>query len=406
MYKKIGFRNQCLIALILGLLCGYYLPKNVVYYITPLGSAFLQLLKLIIVPLTFTTIVASFSKLGNIELIKKLGLSTLIWFVVTALIAATIGLSIGLIFHPGDNLQLASTFSGQVDTLQVPNLTKVFLNMVPGNLIAQISQGLVIPVIIFAIVFGIALTSIGDKAPVVQGFFNEFSQIMFKITRLIIRLSPIGIFALIAQVANSYGIQTLLPLVKFILCIYLGCILQILIYGILLAVFARKNPFKFFKRFWVVMITGFTTSSSLGTMPVTLEVLVDRIKVSKVVAGFVVPLGSTMKTDGCGAIYPALVCILTANMFHIHLEMVNYFIIIVTCAIATIGTAGVPGTASVMATVVLSSVGLPLQGLALVIGIDKIIDTMRTMTNVTGCGVCGVLVDYSYKKVMNQDLNE
>lgn len=146
------------------------------------------------------------------------------------------------------------------------------------------------------------------------------------------------------------------------------------------------------------MITAFTTSSSLGTLPVTLETLVDRVRISERVAGFVAPLGATMKMDGCGAIYPAIVCILTAQVFGIDLSVQQYFLIIVTAAIATIGTAGVPGTASIMATVVLASVGLPLQGLALVIGIDKIIDMMRTMTNVTGSGVCATIVDKTYQK--------
>jgi len=146
------------------------------------------------------------------------------------------------------------------------------------------------------------------------------------------------------------------------------------------------------------MITAFTTSSSLGTLPVTLETLVDRVRVKERVAGFVAPLGATMKMDGCGAIYPAIVCILTAQVFGIDLSVQQYLLIALTAAIATIGTAGVPGTASIMATVVLSSVGLPLQGLALVIGIDKIIDMMRTMTNVTGAGVCATIVDKTYKE--------
>ena len=146
------------------------------------------------------------------------------------------------------------------------------------------------------------------------------------------------------------------------------------------------------------MITAFTTSSSLGTLPVTMETLVDRVGVSQRVAGFVAPLSATMKMDGCGAIFPAIVCIMTATVFGIDLSVQQYIMIIITAAIATIGTAGVPGTASIMATVVLTSVGLPLEGLALVIGIDKIVDMMRTMTNVTGGGVCATIVDKTYRK--------
>jgi Na+/H+-dicarboxylate symporter len=190
----------------------------------------------------------------------------------------------------------------------------------------------------------------------------------------------------------------LYPLGKFIFAIYAACFLQLIAYMLLVIFVARKNPITFIREFWPAMIMAFTTSSSLGTLPVSLECLVDRVKIRERVAGFVAPLGATMKMDGCGAIYPAIVCVLTANILHIDLSMQQYILIILTSTIATIGTAGVPGTASIMATVVLTSVGLPLEGLALVIGIDKIVDMMRTLTNVTGSGVCALIVDKRYKE--------
>ena len=395
MFKKISFGNQCLLALVLGLVAGHFLPQNIVGFITPFGTAFLKLLKLIIIPLTFSTIVASFSKLENIAMVKKLGINTLLWFVVTALIAAGVGVLIGSIINPGLGLSLVSDIN-EYHQRDIPSLSSTFLDMLPGNLIGQIAEGKVIPVIIFAIFFGVALTSMHEKGETLKSFFHEFSEVMFKITRKIIRLSPIGIFALLTAVGSQYGVETILPLIKFIVAIYIACILQLLVYGVLVSAFGRKNPWVFFKQFWPAMITAFTTSSSLGTLPVTLETLVDRVKIKPQVAGFVAPLGATMKMDGCGAIYPAIVCILTANLLHIDLSMQQYILIIITSAIATIGTAGVPGTASIMATVVLVSVGLPLQGLALVIGIDKIVDMMRTMTNVTGSGAVSVIVNKKY----------
>jgi Na+/H+-dicarboxylate symporter len=220
---------------------------------------------------------------------------------------------------------------------------------------------------------------------------------MFKITRRVIRLSPYGIFALLVPVGAQYGLETLLPLSKFIIAIYSACIVQIIVYALLIALIAKRNPIKFFINFYPAMVTAFTTTSSLGTLPVTLDSLTKRVKISEKVASFVAPLGATMKMDGCGPIYPAIVCILTANIFGIDLSTYQYVLIIITAAVATIGTAGVPGTASIMATVVLSAVGLPLQGLALVIGIDKIIDMIRTMTNVTGSGVVATIVDSSIK---------
>lgn len=392
---KIGFGNKCLLALILGLVAGHYLPQQVVNFIVPFGDAFLQLLKLIIVPLTFSTIVASFSRLDDLAAVKTLGMKTLFWFMLTALIAALVGITVGKLIDPGAGLSIAQGAS-DYHARQLPTLSATFLDMIPGNLVGQIADGKVIPVIIFAIIFGVALTATGERGRTVRSFFDEFSLVMFKITRKIIRLSPYGIFALLVAVGNNYGLDMLLPLGKFIVAIYLACFIQLLIYGVLISVFARRNPIRFFKQFAPAMITGFTTSSSLGTLPVTLETLVDRVRVNKQVAGFVAPLGATMKMDGCGAIYPAIVCILTATVFGIHLSAYQYVLIALTAAVATIGTAGVPGTASIMATVVLASVGLPLQGLALVIGIDKIVDMMRTMTNVTGTGVCTTIINASY----------
>jgi Na+/H+-dicarboxylate symporter len=390
---RVGFGNQCLLALVLGLALGHFMSVDVLKVIIPFGSAFIKLLQLIIVPLTFSTIVASFSKLENITLVKKLGLNTLIWFMITAAIASIIGVTVGSLFSPGSGLILDPAIIAKYKPREIPNIADTFLNMLPGNLIQDIVMGRIIPVIIFAIFFGVALTSLHEQGRHVRAFFDEFSHVMFKITRVIIRLSPIGIFALVAPVGHDYGIVTLLPLAKFILAIYAACLLQLIVYALLVTFVAHKNPVTFFKQFWPAMITAFTTSSSLGTMPVTLETLVDRVGIKESVAGFVAPLGATMKMDGCGAIYPSIVCILTANLFNIDLSIIQYILIILTCTIATIGTAGVPGTASIMATVVLSSIGLPLEGLALVIGIDKIVDMMRTMTNVTGSGVCAVIVN-------------
>ncbi|MCC2625415.1 MAG: dicarboxylate/amino acid:cation symporter [Burkholderiales bacterium] len=391
--KRLGFGNQCLFALVLGLVLGHFMPIPALKAVIPFGSAFIKLLQLIIVPLTFSTIVASFSKLESIALVKKLGLNTLIWFMLTAAIASVIGVAVGSLFSPGSGLILDPAIIAKYKPREIPNIADTFLNMLPGNLIHDIAMGRIIPVIIFAIFFGIALTSLHDQGRHVRAFFDEFSHVMFKITRVIIRLSPIGIFALVAPVGHDYGIATLLPLAKFILAIYVACALQLIVYALLVTFVAHKNPITFFRQFWPAMITAFTTSSSLGTMPVTLETLVDRVKIKESVAGFVAPLGATMKMDGCGAIYPAVVCILTANLFNIDLSITQYILIIVTCTIATIGTAGVPGTASIMATVVLLSIGLPLEGLALVIGIDKVVDMMRTMTNVTGSGICALIID-------------
>lgn len=395
---KIGFGTQCLLALLLGALFGLWVPLQIVHGIAPFGDAFIQLLKMIILPLTFPLIVTSFAKIEDIAHIQKLGLKTLFWFVVTALIAAAIGLGCGLLFHP------VGVFAGiipeQLDT--VPPFSQIILNMLPGNLISQSASGLVIPVIIFAVLFGVALALTGEEAKPVRDFFAAFAAVMFKITRWIIRLAPIGIFALISQVSATYGIRGLLPFASFILTIYFACLLQLCVYAILILSIVRVNPYHYFKAIWPCMLTAFTTSSSLGTLPVTMNTLVQRVGLPERVVSFIAPLGATMKMDGCGAIYPAIVALFTAGVFHIHLDLTQYLVIIITCAVATIGTAGVPGTASVMAMVVLSSVGLPFTVLAMVVGIDKVIDMVRTTVNVTGTATCSTLVAVTSQKDWRQ----
>ncbi len=387
--NKLGFGNQCLLALILGAFFGLLAPLQWVDALSPIGDAFLQLLRMIIVPITFVLIVTSFTRLENIAKIKQLGGRTLFWFLMTALIAATVGLSVALWINPGAGFHQVLT----VDTLDpIPSLKQIFLDMIPGNLIEQISRGKVIPVIIFGILFAISLTLCGEEAIVVKRFFDGMAKILFKMTRWVIRLSPIGIFVFISAVTAHYGVSSLIPFLKFILAVYVACAIQLLVYGVLLITVCRVNPILFVQNAWPMLLTAFTTSSSLATLPVTLDTLVKRIGVSEQVASFVAPLGANAKMDGCGAIYPAIICIFTATIFQIPLDWHQYLLIVITAAIATIGTAGVPGSAVVMTMLVLSSIGLPFAGLAMVIGIDKVVDMMRTTVNVAGTAVCASLV--------------
>jgi len=388
---KIKFGTQCMLALVLGVLFGIVASSQWLDYLAPIASVYLKLLKLTIIPLTFSTIVASFAQYENFALMKRLILHTLGWFLLTALFASSIGIIIASIFHLGANLSLNSPHQYLANSM--PSVLNTFMDMVPTNIIGQIAEGKVIPVILFAIFFGLALSATGANAKLVGQFFSEFSQVMFKITRVIIRLSPIGIFVLMAQVSNKYGLSSLLPLIEFILAIYLACILQLFVYLVLLMLVARLSPIKFIRGFFPAMATAFSTSSSMGTLPVTMECLIDNLKIRCNIVGFVAPLGANMKMDACGAIFPAMVSILTAHLFHIDLGLQQYILIFVLATIAAFCTVGMPGTALMSATFVLVGLGLPLEGLAIVLGIDRIVDMMRTVTNVTGTATCSILVN-------------
>jgi len=387
--KLPGFGMQCFLALLLGAVFGEFAQSSWVTAIQPIGKAFLQLLEMVILPVTFVMVVTSVTRLETVAHIKSLGIKTLFWFLITALIAALVGLFSALWFNPGHGFDpnLAA-----VPLRELPNASSVFLDMIPGNLIDQMSRGKVIPIIIFAVLFALSLTLCGEEALAVKDFFNGLAKVLMKITRWIIRLSPIGIFVFIANVTNRYGINNLLPFVNFIATVYFACFVQLIIYGILLKTVAGINPLVFARKAWPAMLTAFTTSSSLATLPVTLETLIRRIGVPEQVASFVAPLGANAKMDGCGAIYPIIVTIFTVSLLHISWGWQQYLLVVIISAIATIGTAGVPGTAVVMSMVVLSSMGLPFTGLAMVMGMDKIIDMMRTLVNVTGTLVTATLI--------------
>lgn len=387
--KLPGFGVQCLVALGLGAVFGLVAASSWVEAIQPIGKAFLQLLEMVILPVTFTMVVTSFTRLETVTHIRRLGMRTLFWFLVTAAIAATVGLLTSLWMNPGAHFDSGLA---PVALRDLPSATNVFLDMVPGNLVDQMARGKVIPVIIFAVLFALALTLGGEETSVVRELFDGLAKVFMKITRWVIRLSPIGIFIFIASVTNRYGIANLMPFARFIVNVYFACFIQLIVYGVLLLLVARVNPIQFARKAWPALLTAFTTSSSLATLPVTLETLIHRLKVPEQTASFVAPLGANAKMDGCGAIYPVIVSVFTASLFHITLGWQQYLMIACVATITTIGTAGVPGSAVVMSMVVLSSMGLPFTGLAMVMGMDKIIDMMRTLVNVSGTLVTATLI--------------
>lgn len=393
---KLKFGTQCILALILGGIFGSLVTENVLEYFMPIANVYLKLLKLTIVPLTFSVIVSSFAKYENFATVRKMSINTLFWFLVTAMSASLVGIIIGSFIHVGSGLSITGLNNESIAN-NMPSILATFMDMVPSNIIGQVSDGKIIPIIIFAICFGLALSAVGRDARLVGEFFHQFSLVMFKITRVIIKLSPIGIFVLMAEVSNQYGLTSLLPLIKFILAMYVACGIQIVVYLTLLMFVAKISPVTFLKQFAPAMITAYTTSSSTGTLPVTIERLVDNLKTREDITGFVAPLGANMKMDGCGAIFPAMVGILTANLLHIDLSIQQYILMFLLSTIATFCTVGMPGAAVMSATFVMVGMGLPLDGLAIVLGVDRVVDMMRTLTNVTGTGACTVLVDKTLK---------
>jgi Na+/H+-dicarboxylate symporter len=375
---------------VLGILAGLILREQAAIWLQPIGDVYLNLIRMVVAPLVLFTIASSIAKLGEGVGAVRLGVRTLAWFAVTSLLAVLVGFAFGHLINPG--LGLENLPLGEVRVREIPSPLDVLLGIVPTNPFAALSEGKVLQILFFSALVGGALVALGDRAQTARRLVDEGAAIVFRITRWVIQLTPFGVFGLIGSVVGGYGWEALLPLGKFIFAIYAACLFHILIvYSGLLKLHGLKVR-SFFRGAFAAQQTAFATSSSLGTLPVTLRQTVERLGVPQAYAAFAVPLGANVKMDGCGAIYPAIAAIFIAQYFGIDLTLTQYVLIGLTAVLGSLGTAGVPGTSIVMLTLTLSTAGLPLEGIGYIIAIDRIIDMMRTATNVTGQMLVPVLV--------------
>ncbi|KNF08163.1 sodium:dicarboxylate symporter family [Gottschalkia purinilytica] len=392
--KKVSFGIRVFAAMAIGIAFGIIFNKNALLVGT-IGDIFIRLIKMLVFPLVTTSIISSITLLESPSQLKKIGLKTVGTFLFTAIIASLIGIIVGNILNVGSGVNLVADSSFKAR--EIPKFTEVILDFIPSNPIQQMAEGKVLPVIIFSMFIGIAIIIEGHKRPEavkpVKDFIKSFSEVMFRVTKIVLKFTPYGVFGIMAAMSAEYGLKTLLPLGKVIVAVYLAAILHVVLtYGSLVTFVAKVNPLRFFKKILPVQVIAFTTRSSFGSLPVTLETLTDEVKVSDKIASFVAPLGATINMDGCGGLYPAISAIFIANIFNVDLTITHYILLIVVSTLASIGTAGVPGTASIMTTVVLTSLGLPLEGLAMLLGIDAILDMARTWVNVTGDTVTALVV--------------
>ena len=385
----------------LGILAGLILREQAEIWLAPIGDVYLNLIRMVVAPLVLFTIASSIARLGEGVGAVRLAVRTVVWFAVTSLLAVLVGFAVGHLVNPG--LGLSGLPLGEVRERVIPTPLEVLIGVVPTNPFAALSEGKVLQIIFFSALVGAALVVLGDRAQTVRRLVDEGAAVVFRTTRWVIQLTPIGVFGLIGSVVGGYGWEALLPLGKFIFAIYAACLFHILIvYSGLLKLHGLKAT-SFFRGAFAAMQTAFATSSSLGTLPVTLRQTVERLGVPQAYAAFAVPLGASVKMDGCGAIYPAIAAIFIAQYFKIDLSLTQYVLIGLTAVLGSLGTAGVPGTSIVMLTLTLATAGLPLEGIGYIVAIDRIIDMMRTATNVTGQMLVPVLVARE-EKILNTDI--
>lgn len=381
LWFAIPFWQRVLGALLLGVTVGVLLGEQATLF-KPLGTLFINAIRMLVVPLIFFALITSITSLADSSKMQRLAFKTIGLFLITAFIASLIGLTVGSLMDWGDSVQLTAS---EVRERNIPPVADVLTGLIPTNPVAALAQANVLQIIVFAAFFGIAINTVGEKAEPMKKLMQSGAEIMYQITRMVLQLTPLGVFGLMAWVVGSFGLATLLPLAKFIGAIYLACFIHIIVvYGGLVKIFGGMSYRQFFKAVLPAQLVAYSSASSYGTLPVSFKVATEDLKVSKNYASFVLPLGATINMDGCGGIFPAIAAIFIAHIYGVPLDTLDYLLIAGTATLASVGTAGVPGTAMVMLTVTLSVVGLPLEGIAFIAAVDRIIDMMRTATNVTG----------------------
>ena len=392
--KKLSLTAKISISLILGVLAGLALQNHAdfaVSYIKPFGTIYLNLIKMIVVPVVLLSITQGIISLQDVKKVGTIGAQTVIFYMCTTALAVTIGLVFANLLQVGAGYVLP-TDALSYEAAAAPNFMTTFVNIFPSNAITPLANATMLQVIVIAIFFGFGIILAGDKGRLAGEVVESFAEVAFKIMDMIIQISAIGVFALICPVVAENGPAVLLPLLKVILVAYSAYIIHmVVVYSASVKVFAGMNPLKFFRGMSQPMIFAFSSASSVGVLPFNLEA-VQKMGVRKEIASFVLPLGATINMDGT-AIYQGVCAIFIAEIFGIDLTLSQQITIILTATLASIGTAGVPGSGMIMLAMVLQSVGLPLEGIALVAGIDRILDMGRTVVNITGDSACSICVN-------------
>ncbi len=406
--RSIGLTGRILIALGLGLVCGvifhYLIPAgtirddvfvNGIFYI--IGQGFIRLMQMLVVPLVFCSIVCGASSIGDTKTLGTIGVKTLCFYICTTALAVCVALTVGNLISPGKGVDMSSLVSGDTSTLSGSSSSDVsfvdtILNIIPKNPIQALASGDMLAIIFFALFIGIILSLMGRKVETVHRFFEQFNDIMMKMTSIVMLAAPFGVFCLLARTFANIGFDAFLPMLKYMFGVLLALAVQCLVvYMLLLFVFARLNPIRFLKKFGSVMAFAFSTATSNATIPLNIETLEKKMGVDRRISSFTIPLGATINMDGT-SIMQGVAVVFTAQLFGVDLGPVEYATVIATATLASIGTAGVPSVGLITLSMVFNSVGLPLEGIALIMGIDRILDMARTAVNITGDAVCTTVV--------------
>ena len=387
---KLKIHTQIFIAIISGLAAGLLLGENA-KHIKIVGDIFIRLLRMIIIPLIMASMVAGVVSIGNIRNLGRIGIRTFVYYTATTLLAVGVGLILVNVLKPGAGVELGLQTGVDSQAHAAPSVVSIVTEIVPKNLFKSMAEDKVLSIIFFSLLLGVALSSVGEKARPLVALFEALNAVMLRITDWIMRLAPFGVFALMACTIGQMGLAVIKPLAVYMATVVLGLAIHAFItLPILLSIFGRYSPAKFIKDMFSAVATAFSTASSAATLPITMDCLEKKAGVSNKVASFVLPLGATVNMDGT-ALYEAVAAMFIAQAYGIDLTLWQQLIIMLTATLASIGAAAIPGAGLVTMVIVLKAVGLPLEGIGMVLAVDRLLDMCRTSVNVWG-DACGAAV--------------
>lgn len=400
--RKIGLTTRIFVALIAGAIIGgllYILPDhsfkddiliNGVFYV--IGNGFIRLMQMLVVPLVFVSIVCGSSAIGDSKTLGKVGVKSILFYLFTTAIAVSVAILVANLINPGIGVTMQEMADTTTSSVESVSFVDTLLNIIPTNPLGSLSEGTMLQIIFFAMLLGVILAKLGDRVETVSNLFNQFNAIMMEMTSIVMLVAPIGVFCLIAKTFATLGFDMFFPMLKYMESVVSALGLQcFLVYLGLLKIFTGLNPLKFIKKFFPVMGFAFSTATSNATIPLSIDTLEKKMGVSKRISSFTIPLGATINMDGT-AIMQGVAVVFTAQLFGIPIGIPEYITVIATATLASVGTAGVPGVGLITLSMVFASIGLPVEGIAYIMGIDRILDMLRTAVNITGDAVCTTII--------------
>lgn len=401
--KKLSLTSKIFIGLVGGLILGVvfnlFVPHGYVrdtifvdgiFYV--IGNGFIRMMKMLVVPLVFCSLVCGASAIGDTKSLGKVGGKTILFYLCTTALAVTVAISVATLIRPGIGLNMSSIVKGDAVAAESTSAVDTILNIIPENPIGALANGNMLQIILFALLVGILLAKMGEKAEMISNFLNQCNDLMMEMTNLVMQFAPLGVFCMITRTFSNLGFDGFIPLLKYMISVIIGLAIQcFIVYMIMLLLFTRLNPVRFIKRFFPVMAFAFSTSTSNATIPVNIDTLEEKIGVSRKISSFTIPLGATINMDGT-SIMQGVAVVFAAQAYGMHLGISGYLTVIATATLASIGTAGIPSVGLVTLSMVFAAVGLPVEAISLIMGVDRILDMMRTAVNITGDAVCTTIV--------------